>query len=162
MKPECSTQQAIKQAFWPAVLLSADTKRAEEAIADAIRILEPEDFATDAFLICVLTLLIQRSRLFVDQRESDRDLSLSIFPIELQCVLRLPTSYRHCYVLRILLGLPDDLCTGLLHLDKRALSKITSAAVGRLAAVQVDEEKTVDDGPSWSLQEAGVPEEQLI
>ena len=161
MKPECPSKQAISKAFWPAVLVSANTRSAEDAIADAIGISEPEDFATDAFLICVLRLLIQRSRIVVEQQESNRDPVLSTLPIELQRVLRLPTYYRHCYVLRILLGLSEDVCTALLHLDQRSLSKITSAAVCRLAAVQEGGEKITDHGWSWRLEEVGVAEEQL-
>ena len=162
MKPECPSKQAIRQAFWPAVLFSADTTRAEEAIANAIHILEPEDFASDAFLICVLTLLIQRSRIFVEQQERNRDSALATLPIEMHRVLRLPTFYRHCYVLRILLRLSDDVCEGLLHLDKCSLNKITSAAVCRLAAVQEGEETTTDRGLRWSLEGVRLPEEQLI
>jgi hypothetical protein len=59
--------------------------------------------------------------------------ALSILPFELRCVLALPQDIRHCFVMRILLGLPREVCAWLLHIDIPQVNHRTQAAVLELA-----------------------------
>jgi hypothetical protein len=56
-------------------------------------------------------------------------------PFELGCVLHLQPDLRHCYVLRILVGLSREVCAWLLHTDVEQISQRTQSAVNDLAQV---------------------------
>ena len=59
-----------------------------------------------------------------------------MLPVELQHVLHLARNLRHCFVLRLLVGLSRALCAWLLHLETRQIDERTCAAVLELAMVR--------------------------
>ena len=120
----------VCKAFWAAVLLTADTAFAEEAVQEAILSLDMEDLSTDALLICVATLSIQRSYC---PEATGNQISLKL-PEELRNVLKLPRMLRQCFVLRFLLGLPESICASLLHRDRQEICDATCAAASELSA----------------------------
>jgi hypothetical protein len=104
---------------------------AEEAVHEAILSLDLEDLSTDALFICVATLSIQRS---YGLQAAGTKVSMNL-PEELRAVLNLPRIRRQCFVLRFLLGLPETICSSLLHTDRDEICVATGLAVSELAAV---------------------------
>jgi hypothetical protein len=119
-----------------AVLLSGDMTQAEDAVADAILALDTDGFETEAFLLCVSILSIQRSR-NSPKRSIRRTGEISItLPTKLQNVLNLSLKLRHCFVLRVLLGLPKKTCSQMLQVDDDELEKSVSSAAAQLVAMR--------------------------
>jgi hypothetical protein len=63
----------------------------------------------------------------------------SFLPLELRWVLRLVPNLRHCFVCRVLAGLPREVCASLLHLEVRQLDESTCTAVRKLATIAANE-----------------------
>jgi hypothetical protein len=127
---------AMGRVLTAAVLLSGDLTEAEDAVADAILSLDTDDFETEAFLMCVLILSIQRSR-NSSKRSIRKKGEISItLPAELQNVLNLSSKLRHCFVSRVLLGLSKETCCQMLQVDDDELEKFVSSATVELAGVR--------------------------
>jgi hypothetical protein len=109
--------------------------QAEDAVADAILSLDTDDFETEAFLMCVLILSIQRSRNSSKWSIRKRVEIPVTLPAELQNVLNLPLKLRHCFVLRVLIGLPKETCSQMLQVDDDELQKSVASAAVELAVV---------------------------
>jgi DNA-directed RNA polymerase specialized sigma24 family protein len=58
-----------------------------------------------------------------------------LLPIEVQNVLQLPTSVRQCFVLRLLLAMPEDFSARLVGLDVGAVDRNIALAAQALARV---------------------------
>jgi hypothetical protein len=136
MSTETQPSLAMGRVLTAAVLLSGDLTQAEDAVADAILSLDTDDFETEAFLMCVLILSIQRSRNFSKRSIRKRGEISVTLPEELQNVLNLSLMLRHCFVLRVLLGLPKETCGQMLHIDDDEVEKSVSSAAVELAAVR--------------------------
>ncbi len=118
-----------------AVLLSGDVTQAEDAVADAILSLETDDFETEAFLTCVVILSIQRSR-NSSKRWIRKTSEISVaLPAELQNILSLSSKLRHCFVLRVVLGLPKETCRQMLQVDDNELEQSLCSATTQLATM---------------------------
>jgi hypothetical protein len=59
--------------------------------------------------------------------------SLLTLPAELENVMHLPTEYRHCFVLGILMGITRPICAELLQLNEDQVCARTCAAAAALA-----------------------------
>jgi DNA-directed RNA polymerase specialized sigma24 family protein len=136
MSTETQPPLAMGRVLTAAVLLSGDLTQAEDAVADAILSLDTDDFETEAFLMCVLILSIQRSRNSSKRSTRKTGEISATLPAELQNVLNLSLKLRHCFVLRVLLGLPKETCSQMLQVDDDEVEKSVSSAAIELAAVR--------------------------
>ena len=125
--------ETIENAFIVGLLLTGSIEQAERAIVDSIHCSETEDVCGQRVFRRVIQWAVdpqeQRSCRVIDEA------SIRILPFELGCVLHLPPNHRHCYVLRILVGLSRDVCAWLLHTDVEQISQRTQSAVNGLAQV---------------------------
>jgi hypothetical protein len=125
--------ETIENAFIVGLLLTGSIKQAERAIVDSIHCSETEDICGQRVFRRVIQWAVdpqeQRSCRVIDRA------SVRILPFELGCVLHLPPDLRHCYVLRILVGLSRDVCAWLLHTDVELIGQRTQSAVNGLAQV---------------------------
>ena len=130
---ESHLQKVICKAVCVALLISGDLEAAENAVADAIQSLDPEDLNTDALFVCVSALSIQSARnaadLSVRSKQGEPSFAL---PPELQNVLYLPRLPRCCFVLRFLLRLPVSASACLLQLEPDQVIDYSCAAVSLL------------------------------
>lgn len=135
MSTETPTALAMGRVLTAAVLLSGDVTQAEDAVADAILSLDTDDFETEAFFTCVLILSIRSSRDY-SKRSIRKKIDISpTLPAELQNVLNLSCKLRHCFVLRVLLGLTKETCRQMLQVDYDDLENSVSTAAVQLAAI---------------------------
>jgi hypothetical protein len=125
--------ETIENAFIVGLLLTGSIEQAERAIVDSIHCSETEDVCGQRVFRRVIQWAVdpqeQRSCRVIDEA------SVRILPFELGCVLHLPPDLRHCYVLRILVGLSREVCAWLLHTDVEQISQRTQSAVNDLAQV---------------------------
>jgi hypothetical protein len=139
---ELPLKKAICRAFSIALLVSGDMTIAEESVLEAVRSLDPEDLTTDALFVCVSTLAIHRSsRLLEQATEPHSSEMLGRLPAEMQNLLKLSRALRQCFVLRILLGLPRNICASLLNLQEFQIADLTCDALSSLAVQPLDEER---------------------
>ena len=121
-------RETIENAFIAGLLLTGSIEQAERAIVSSVHCIEPEDVCGQRVFRRVIQWSVdppapQRSPGFIDEA------SVRTLPVELGRVLYLPSDLRHCYVLRILLGLSREVCAWLLHTDIQQISKRTESAV---------------------------------
>jgi hypothetical protein len=125
--------ETIENAFIVGLLLTGSIEQAERAIVDSIHCSETKDVCGQRVFRRVIQWAVDpqehRSRRVIDEA------SVRILPFELGCVLHLPPDLRHCYVLRILVGLSREVCAWLLHTDVEQISQRTQSAVSGLAQV---------------------------
>jgi hypothetical protein len=103
-------QGALHSAFWAALLLGCDTPTTEAAVIDGIVACE---------VVSRRSLLIEAVRSAFRRRAScaDATYEVQLLPAELLRLFRLQPRSRDCLVLRILLGLSPEVCTGLLNIS---------------------------------------------
>ena len=125
--------ETIENAFIVGLLLTGSIEQAERAIVDSIHCSETEDVCGQRVFRRVIQWAVdpqeQRSCRVTDEA------SVRILPFELGCVLHLLPDLRHCYVLRILVGLSREICAWLLHTDVEQVSQRTQSAVNGLAQI---------------------------
>jgi hypothetical protein len=124
------------KAFITALLLTGSLERAETAVLEGVRFSDLEETAGKSLLQGAVEASIPSHSEIPEQRTEELDKASSILPFELQRVLRLSTDLRHCFVLRVLLGLPREVCARMLRLDIRQIAERTSAAMQELAILQ--------------------------
>jgi hypothetical protein len=131
MPEPASIERTMTRAFLAAHLLTASAEQAENAVADAINSWDSAD--EDALFSEVLAVAIKdHARPWSASRAS---WSESFLPAELRPVLDLPPDLRRCFVLRILVGLPEEYCAGLLRLSSRLVDEYTCEALKRLPSL---------------------------
>lgn len=125
--------ETIENAFIVGLLLTGSIEQAERAIVDSIHCSETEYVCGQRVFRRVIQWAVdpqeQRSRRVIDEA------SVKVLPFELGRVLHLPPGLRHCYVLRILVGLSREVCAWLLHVDVEQIGHRTQSAVNGLAQV---------------------------
>jgi|HubBroStandDraft_5_1064220.scaffolds.fasta_scaffold61047_1 hypothetical protein len=125
--------ETIENAFIVGLLLTGSIEQAERAIVDSIHCNETEYVCGQRVFRRVIQWAVdpqeQRSRRVIDEA------SVRVLPFELGRVLHLPPGLRHCYVLRILVGLSREVCAWLLHVDVEQIGHRTQSAVNGLAQV---------------------------
>jgi hypothetical protein len=112
MTGECETVERLPKAFWIALLLTGSIEAAEAAVLNGIAALELDHISGDSLLLATAKSAIQRRTDFIEQSEG-----LSILPLELRRLFLLAPRYRDCFVLRVLIGLTPEQCSGILHLS---------------------------------------------
>jgi hypothetical protein len=135
MSTQMQPALALGTVLTAAVLLSGDITQAEDAAADAILALDTDDFETDALLTCILMLSIQRSHSSPKGPSGQTSGISATLPAELQNILCLSSKFRHCFVLRVLLGLPKETCHQMLQIDDDEFKQAISSAAVQLAAI---------------------------
>jgi hypothetical protein len=139
METEDITGALLTKSFIASLLLTKNAGQAESAVLESIRCSDLIGYppAEDLFRGALKAALALRCEA-VEQQSAELDYALSILPPELQHVLHLPTNLRDCFVLRILAGLPSDICARTLDLTACEVDWTACSAAQVLAGVDHD------------------------
>jgi hypothetical protein len=136
------TSEVLRKAFHTALILTGSLEQSEAAVLESIRWLDLDDEAPGEKLVRgALQAALARQRQIVEQRSGELECALSLLPLELRRVLRLPADLRHCFALRILAGLPRNVCAPLLHLELCRVDETAGVAAQMLASISAEEEQ---------------------
>jgi hypothetical protein len=72
-----------------------------------------------------------------EEEVEERERASRMLPAALARVLRLSTELRHCFVLRILAGLPREVCSRLLRIETYRIDALACAAADILAGSNI-------------------------
>jgi hypothetical protein len=120
----------LDRALLTAHLLTGSLQQAEEATLEAIDRWKPGDEPEEVLFQYVLDAA---ARAHAEPNPNHADLSGSYLPKELKSVLRLAPQLRRCFVLRILAGLPAEVCGRSLCLHSEMVDRCTRDALQALA-----------------------------
>ena len=120
----------LDRALLTAHLLTGSLQQAEEATLEAIDSWKPGDEPEEVLFQHVLDAA---ARAHVEPNPNHPDSFGSYLPNELKAVLRLAPQLRRCFVLRVLAGLPADVCGRLLCLHSDLVDRYTTDALQYLA-----------------------------
>jgi len=126
---------AVDRAFITALLLTASAERAEAAVLKRARA-NPDAAPGDELLRGVVAAALETQPETPEPTPEQVERASSILPSELRRVLHLPTNLRHCFVLRMLMGLPREVCARLLRLDAGQIDERTCTAMLELPGIQ--------------------------
>jgi hypothetical protein len=132
---KCSIEAILKRSILAAHLLIGDITEAENVVMEAIDAWEPDDAAGEQLFQTTLRAAARRSIAFFSAGSNETAALNWELPIELLRVLKLPSELRQSFVLRVLLGLPSQVCTQILELAVHEVSEYTCAAMKRLSAL---------------------------
>jgi hypothetical protein len=122
---------SLSPAYLAAILLTGSAQSAEQAV---VRGLYATDMnATNEELL--RAAVIGSTEIMRTARQHEVARGVPPLPIELQNVLQLPTRVRQCFVLRLLLAMPEDFSARLLDLDVGVLDRNIALAAQALAQV---------------------------
>jgi DNA-directed RNA polymerase specialized sigma24 family protein len=119
-------RRMIERAFLTAHLLTGSIQQAEDATLKGLDCWNPDEEPGEALFQSVLDAA---ARAQVQPNRPDSEASGSKLPNELKAVLRLSPELRRCFVLRVLVGLPSQVCARLLGLDSDRVDEDTCAAL---------------------------------
>ncbi len=126
------SDDGLDRAFQIALLLAGNAAHAETAIQDAIASIAPDDISDRTLLYAAIECAVRTSPVQLRGRQCV-DIASRHLPDSLHDVLRLSTAHRHCFVLRILVGLSREECWNLLQSDSRSIEACASAAAVELS-----------------------------
>ena len=109
-------RKVVEKAYLGVFLLTANVELAEIAVTACIDAIDIEDL-WDALPLCAARLALQLQRNGWEQGASNINLTTGALPTELDCVLRLPSDLRHCFVLRLLTGIALPICANVLEME---------------------------------------------
>ncbi|QNI31750.1 hypothetical protein H7849_22310 [Alloacidobacterium dinghuense] len=144
MTTKFKLHETLENAFVAGLLLTGSVERAEAAILESVRMSCPDDLFGEALFRRAIHHAIDPQ--LESEHLTEEDRAASILPFELRCVLNLPKNLRHCYVLRILVGLPREVCAWLLHLDTSEVEQRVCAAMVDLPQIQQRECRVLGGG----------------
>src|SRR5579862_6361386 len=101
---------ALDVAFRTALLLTGDTRTAEAAVMHGIGVCE--DLSPGGLLIAAVRSAVRRRT-----ESSDGPYEVECLPRELRRLFMLQPLPRHCFVLRVLVGLSPEVCAELLEVS---------------------------------------------
>ena len=127
--------ETVENAFIAGLLLTGSVERAETAILESVRMSCPDDIFGESLFRRVVHYSIDQ-QVNGTNKPGELDRASSILPFELRCVLSLSQQLRYCYVLRILIGLPREVCAWLLHLEMSQIDQHTCTAILKLPHIQ--------------------------
>jgi hypothetical protein len=133
MRSNGELASVIEKAFCTALLLTASETLAETAVLDGIGALEFDQISSDNLQLETARSATRESADLLEQF----DPAFSILPGELRCVLLLEQRFRHCFVLRVLLGLTRETCSIILHLPLPEVDNAVRTAMQRLPLLNV-------------------------
>jgi hypothetical protein len=125
----------IARAFVTALLLTASAERAEAAILKGTKV-DLGAMPAEALLRGIVTAALEPQYETLEQPPEQLEHASHMLPIGLRHVLHLSTDLRHCFVLRVLVGLPREICARLLRVDAGQIDERTCTAMLELPAVQ--------------------------
>jgi hypothetical protein len=131
MPVESAMSVAVCSALRSALLLTGSAASAESMVLEAIRSLDPQNVIAETLLQRTIELSIQS---VACSDGSDVEIEWPGLPIELRNVLEMKAPLRQCFVLRVLLSLPEEMCAGLLRLSRSEVGSHACAAMNWLAA----------------------------
>ena len=135
-KPTTEEELANK-AFRLAHLLTGDIGQAEGATIQSIESWNPDKEGSEALIERVLSAATSPEERSVSSSKT-AILTCSYLPVELRPVLKLPLRLRHCFVLRVLAGLPATDCAHLLALRPQEVSENLCAALQHLQTQEAE------------------------
>jgi hypothetical protein len=131
------TNETLENAFIVGLLLTGSIERTETAVLESVRFSCPDDlFGETLFRRVLYGSLEMGAETSGSSRWNELNRAMSILPFELRCVLALPQDLRHCFVMRILVGLPREVCAWLLHIDIPEINQRTQSAMLELSGMQ--------------------------
>lgn len=130
MPEETYFDDAVRESFLLALLLSGSAERAEAAVARGIGGLDGPEEWREALVGAVAEFAVAWAGVEVP----------TWLPAELQRVLALPDTERRCYVLRVLAGWPSERCAALLGMDSAQVEDAACAAAWNLAGFDAKEQ----------------------
>jgi len=133
MRPTPITDDTLSRAFTTALILTANVEQAEAAILDAISVLDPCAASDEKLFLEAARAAIVSDR--SDSRPEAGERASSMLPPGLRPVLGLPRPLRHCFVLRILAGLPAEVCAQWMHLKIPEVDQAAGRAAQVLAGI---------------------------
>jgi hypothetical protein len=101
---------ALHVAFRTALLLTGDMRTAEAAVMHGIGVCE--DLSPGGLLIAAVRSAVRRRT-----KSSDGPCKVECLSPELRCLFMLQPLPRHCFVLRVLVGLSPEACAELLEVS---------------------------------------------
>jgi hypothetical protein len=119
-------QDAVNTAFRVALLFGCDTTTAEAAVLDGIGACEDVSHRSLLIFEAIRSTLRRRAS------SADAPAAAKLLPAELRRLFRLQPLLRDCFVLRILLGLSPECCTGLLNISVTDFEDALYAALKQL------------------------------
>ena len=131
MTGEAEIIEALPNAFWMVLLLTGNVEAAEAALSDGIAVLELDRISGDSLLLATTKAAIHRRIEIPEQSEG-----LSILPLELRRLFLLAPNYRDCFVLRALIGLPPEICSGILYLSIHEVENALYTALQELPSIE--------------------------
>ena len=131
MTGECEIVETLPKAFCISVLLTGSVQAAEAVVSEGIAALELDQISSDSLLLATVKSAILRRAEFLEQSEG-----LSILPLELRRLFLLAANHRDCFVLRVLIGLIPELCSGILHLSIHEAEDALYAALQELPRIE--------------------------
>jgi len=146
--------KAARKAFLTALLLTGSMERAETAILEGARLLDPDEASGEALWREAVMASLEPPNETPGRLEDQEHLA-TILPWELRRVLRLSPDLRHCFVLRLLAGWPREVCARLLHLEIRQVDERTRTAVLNLAHAMNLSHSTICRAPAEGQEQPG-------
>jgi hypothetical protein len=140
---ELTPREALGKAFVTALLLTGSVEQSEAAVLESIERLDLDHDAPGEKLIrgALHAALGHRSN-SAGERPGQLEPALSLLPMELQRVVRLPVPLRHCFTLYVLAGLPASVSAPLLNLGISQVKEAAGNAAEMLA--RADRKATVE------------------
>lgn len=126
-------EDILGRSFVTAHLLTGNITQAETAVLGAIDLWNPHD-ASQLFQTA-LNAAVQSRTTVSPSDSSEQGTAGSYLPFELRRVLRLAPMVRRCFVLRVLVGLPSEVCAQMLDLDIQGVDQHSATASADLSAV---------------------------
>jgi hypothetical protein len=115
MPVESAMSVTVCSALKAALLLTGNAASAESAVLQAISSLDPQKLTAESLLHSTIELATRGD---ANCDRSDLGVGWPGLPVELRNVLAMKTTLRQCFVLRVLLGLPEERCAWLLQLSR--------------------------------------------
>ena len=126
-------RNALDTAFSTALLLGGSSKMAEAAVFDAIE--SSEDVSQSSLLVETAKSLVRR------RKSSARRLDVcALLPFELGRLFLLDPMWRDSFVLRILVGLPPEVCAAILEVSVPELQEALFRALQELPHLEKSED----------------------
>ena len=124
--------EALDRAIRAAFMLTGSTQAAEHAVLDGIDATECYSAGDDVFLLETIKAAIRR-RAGVSHQTQLRSAHL---PWELRRLFLLAPISRDCFVLRILVGIPVETCSRILHRGVEEIEDVLCAALQELPRLE--------------------------
>ena len=126
MSCEADTWSPICQAFTALTLLTGSSWRAAEMLLQVIPTLDSSGLDAKDFVLIAVELAMTMLEDELPVVGEHEEMSLE-FPPELHTVLGMPPNLRHCFVLRVLLGVSADRCAVILG---RQIDEVNDSTIG--------------------------------